>query len=349
MALKIEIITRFILTIGLIFIILKYIGPILFSFFWNMKNKKQSNTDNDLGYLIKAQEKKISGLNNIKNKDSGSKNITKFHKSIKNQLSKDQQNKIELEKILEFIDNSKWGEGPHLSRLYKEIHYKDKTLIDSIDINKNIKFLLGTDYYFENSKIKPNLHSIFLKTKLYVFLDYIITFSTKGSSKSAQENLAKELKTSSSSLICSIYMFTTNDGQKTLFSNILGIKKNPSTISKHFTKIKTKQALLNFISKTKIRSINEVKSQLKENIFTIDCISPLPSFNQKSKIEDAYHILGISQSASKEQVKKAYQTLAKQKHPDMLKSKGVPESFDSIANNNFTILKNAYDMIKKNQ
>ena len=118
MALKIEIITRFILTIGLIFIILKYIGPILFSFFWNMKNKKQSNTDNDLGYLIKAQEKKISGLNNIKNKDSGSKNITKFHKSIKNQLSKDQQNKIELEKILEFIDNSKWGEGPHLSRLY---------------------------------------------------------------------------------------------------------------------------------------------------------------------------------------------------------------------------------------
>ncbi len=49
-----------------------------------------------------------------------------------------------------------------------------------------------------------------------------------------------------------------------------------------------------------------------------------------SKEKDYYHILGVSKSASKEDIKKAYKTLAKKYHPDINKNSDATEKFKEI-------------------
>jgi DnaJ like chaperone protein len=60
-----------------------------------------------------------------------------------------------------------------------------------------------------------------------------------------------------------------------------------------------------------------------------------------------YQVLGISPSASDDEVRKAYRELARQYHPDTVVSKGLPEEFVTFAHTRFKEIQAAYDSIKK--
>ncbi len=74
-------------------------------------------------------------------------------------------------------------------------------------------------------------------------------------------------------------------------------------------------------------------------------------FNQKFSTfllpYEAYRIMGISPSATKQQLKKAYRTLAKKHHPD--KFAGESEEIIKKAEEKFQEIKEAYDVIKQNK
>lgn len=63
-------------------------------------------------------------------------------------------------------------------------------------------------------------------------------------------------------------------------------------------------------------------------------------------LEDAYKLLGIENSASDAEVKKAYRRQMNQHHPDKLVSKGLPEEMMDLANKKVQDIKTAYDTIK---
>ena len=63
-------------------------------------------------------------------------------------------------------------------------------------------------------------------------------------------------------------------------------------------------------------------------------------------LSDAYKLLGISSSASDQEVKKAYRRQMNQHHPDKLVSKGLPQEMMDIANQKAQDIKTAYEMIK---
>jgi len=63
------------------------------------------------------------------------------------------------------------------------------------------------------------------------------------------------------------------------------------------------------------------------------------------KSDSAYRILGLSSSASDEQIKAAYKKLVMEYHPDKLMAKGVPEDFIKIANSKMAEINNAYDEV----
>lgn len=64
-------------------------------------------------------------------------------------------------------------------------------------------------------------------------------------------------------------------------------------------------------------------------------------------IEDAYKIIGVSESASDGEVKKAYRRLMSQNHPDKLISKGLPEEMIDVATNKTQEIQKAYDLISE--
>ncbi|MFP4566565.1 MAG: TerB family tellurite resistance protein [Spirochaetaceae bacterium] len=71
----------------------------------------------------------------------------------------------------------------------------------------------------------------------------------------------------------------------------------------------------------------------------------------KAKYFDAagshYEVLGISPSASDDDVRRAYRELARQYHPDTVVSKGLPEEFVDFAHTRFKEIQAAYEAIKQ--
>jgi len=64
-------------------------------------------------------------------------------------------------------------------------------------------------------------------------------------------------------------------------------------------------------------------------------------------IEDAYNMLGIKETATDSEVKKAYRKLMNQHHPDKLVSRGLPEEMLKLATEKTQEIKAAYEQIKK--
>ena len=63
-------------------------------------------------------------------------------------------------------------------------------------------------------------------------------------------------------------------------------------------------------------------------------------------LSDAYDVLGVMESATDAEVKKAYRRQMSQHHPDKLVSKGLPEEMMKMAEQKTKEIKQAYDQIK---
>lgn len=68
--------------------------------------------------------------------------------------------------------------------------------------------------------------------------------------------------------------------------------------------------------------------------------------NVESKLDDAYAVLGIEESATEAEVKKAYRTLISQHHPDKLVAKGLPEEMMTLAKEKTQKIRKAYETIQ---
>ncbi|MBW4935985.1 co-chaperone DjlA [Marinobacter sp. F4206] len=65
------------------------------------------------------------------------------------------------------------------------------------------------------------------------------------------------------------------------------------------------------------------------------------------QIDDAYKVLGVSPSASDDELKKTYRKLMSENHPDKLAGKGLPESMREMAEERTREISHAYDVIKE--
>ena len=61
----------------------------------------------------------------------------------------------------------------------------------------------------------------------------------------------------------------------------------------------------------------------------------------------AYEILGVPPDANEYEIKQAYRKIAREYHPDVLQSKGLPEDFMQFAKEKLQKVNEAYDVIKK--
>lgn len=67
----------------------------------------------------------------------------------------------------------------------------------------------------------------------------------------------------------------------------------------------------------------------------------------ETSAEDAYKVLGIEQSATDKEIKRAYRKLMSQHHPDKLASKGLPEEMMTLAKEKAQDIQRAYETLRK--
>ena len=71
------------------------------------------------------------------------------------------------------------------------------------------------------------------------------------------------------------------------------------------------------------------------------------SYTSASAISSAYQALGVAESDSDAQIKKAYRRLIREYHPDKLAGQGLPEAMIKEATKRTQEIQTAYDLIKK--
>ncbi|MFB2706043.1 co-chaperone DjlA [Marinobacter shengliensis] len=71
-----------------------------------------------------------------------------------------------------------------------------------------------------------------------------------------------------------------------------------------------------------------------------------PNYSSGQQIDDAYKVLGVSASASDDEIKRAYRKLMSENHPDKLAGRGMPESMREMAEERTREISHAYDVIK---
>lgn len=69
----------------------------------------------------------------------------------------------------------------------------------------------------------------------------------------------------------------------------------------------------------------------------------------RPSLQQAYQVLGVSDQASRQEVKKAYRSLMSRHHPDKLAAKGVPDEMIRVATEKTAEISKAYDMIKEHR
>lgn len=68
---------------------------------------------------------------------------------------------------------------------------------------------------------------------------------------------------------------------------------------------------------------------------------------QKPSLADAYAVLGVSEDASDEHIRKVYRRLMSQHHPDKLVAKGLPEEMMTLAKDKTQEINRAYDQVSE--
>ncbi len=72
-----------------------------------------------------------------------------------------------------------------------------------------------------------------------------------------------------------------------------------------------------------------------------------PRRDPRAQLKAAYVILGISETASDAEVKRAYRRLMNKHHPDKLVAKGLPDEMIKLANEKTQEIREAYEQIKQ--
>lgn len=72
-----------------------------------------------------------------------------------------------------------------------------------------------------------------------------------------------------------------------------------------------------------------------------------PYHHEPSSLQDAYEVLGLTSSASDDEVKKAYRRLMSQNHPDKLVAKGLPEEMMKLAKEKTQKITKAYETVQQ--
>ncbi|MCR9205570.1 MAG: J domain-containing protein, partial [Halobacteriovoraceae bacterium] len=240
----------------------------------------------------------------------------------------------ELKGFMSYTDSLQWGGGPEFKDIASKISQGLGTRISSEEVASAFSTLHMREVFING---KNELHSF---NKINESLE---TYVAAKSILKGGEPLA---------ILAKRWTMKTDSVARAL---IIRLGAGKSDIKKVITQKSPKlpdvdgAKLISFLKSPTggLKSKTEFFNEVKEEAELFHTLSPLPPLKGKNDKKGAYLSLGLNDSATEEQIKKQYKKLARLKHPDRLKGKGIPQEFESIATENFTQIKEAYDILMK--
>ncbi len=350
--LKMDLIIKAFSICALIYIIGKVLAPILGGTLQNLLfgTKKKKNSDINFDHMIEQKKVMLRGDGSISSDgkafapQSARKGRTEeaLHKEYNTLSQKKKRNPTEekryqdLKTFMAMVDSLQWGAGPELKAIGSKLGQLLGHRIDETVINQSFTQLKQREAFLNAKGELKSFIEIQNALESYTFLKLLLERPEVQSAQAKKWNMD---------------VVNLKRGLSLAFS-----KKKGGTSVKELIKQSnpplpqaSSQNLMSFLLQggAKIQSRLEVANLIKEEAEVFHTLSPMAPLKGKNDREGALKSLGLGPQANLEQIKKQYKKLARLKHPDRLKGKGIPAEFESIATENFTQIKEAYDILIK--
>lgn len=349
--LKVDLIIKAISLCILIYIIGKMLAPFLGDAFQNLLfgTKKKKNSDINFDHMIEQKKSMLRGDGSTTasgeaisaQRSRKGRTEEALHKEYselsgkKNRSSGEERRYKELKEFMSMIDSLQWGAGPELKAIANKLSQLIGTRVEETVMNQSFSQLLSKEIFLStNGKLK-GLNEIQSALESYVFFNLLLTREEVQMAQAKKWNM--DLLSFKKGLVLGFNKKSGNSVKKLVTQKSVSLPQaKPQSILAFLLKSPG-------VLKSRLDAINEIKDEA-EIFHTLSPMAPLKGKNDK---EGALKSLGLGPQANLEQIKKQYKKLARLKHPDRLKGKGIPQEFESIATENFTQIKEAYDILIK--
>jgi len=264
---------------------------------------------------------------------------------------------LDKSEILNFFSQLKWGESKdflELARaLTEQLHeqFGDKVACDQFLISRTFSSLLGNQHFALGKKRNvpmtlEQIKAIGTSAALYQLMlnEYQKPMGLSQSILSLLPSATMDQNSSDQKmkrLWCWFFAFKLGAHQDFLENILLGPNSAWSSfenelrdISLHWRKLLFSHEEIGFIFPHKL--LQELKDKMKLGL----ALFPLPKV-EKANAAWAHQLLGTNPQMSKEEIKKVFRTLALELHPDKMPAELLTPKLLTIANENFSMLKEA--------
>ena len=328
---------------------------ILVKAFYDTFLNRDHRKTRDLDELIKEQERilksrmKYGSVTNIQTSSPNKKKSKYFSETEELYIkAKEKSQPIEdIDKVLKLFDNAKWGQGDLYNHFLQQLKLKFGVDFELLSLSQVITKFLREDYFVKTNHTLPSFKNIEKAILSKVFLTKFFHESTHGNGPLMQK-LSHRFKYSSKAIVmASHYEFLELKGEKkdSLIERVIQVGGDPNYL-KRFPDIQVSDILDSVIplpDKSGYLGPDYFSKRIQKSAEIFHGLTPLPQVKTKA---DACKVLGITENASVEEIKKAYKTIAKTRHPDVMAGKGLPESVEKKLSQNFSIIQKAYDLLK---
>lgn len=329
----------------------KAFAPTAGQFLWDLiyKPKKKKNSDMDFDFMIEQKKSMLRGgqasASGVPAGASKQKSETEqlVHASYQKLSSKakrsiaEEEKYQELKEFMSLLDSLQWGGSKQFQELATLLTNKITKRVSEEDINRNFQSLLKRESFISSANQLMSMEEIKTILETKIFFQHILQ------DDQLIKSLAKRYSTGDLEVKKGLSVYFKKAQKKGSDKLQISVLKSstpllpPEDSAFLFGLLKDKKGM-------PIKRV-EILAQVREEVDFFKTLSPLPKLKGKNDTEGALKILGLNKNSSLEQVKKQYKNLAKQKHPDRLKGKGIPSEFESIATENFTRIQEAYDIL----
>lgn len=251
---------------------------------------------------------------------------------LKIRNKKDNDRLDELKVIMSYADSLQWGSSKDFKKMAQKVSKELSSRVEETLVSHCFSILYKREIFLNRNSEVFSLQQIQDIIETFVITHQVLM------DKETIKKLSKRWNVDENSVLKAIRLYFNESNssiKKLLYESSISLPKVES--SQIISKLRdTRKGLIH--KKVFLETLKE-----KTEIFYT--LSPLPNLKGNDDKVGALRNLGLPPSASVEQIKKQYKKLARLKHPDRLKAKGIPQEFEKVATENFTKIKLAYDIL----